>query len=94
MAYPDHVPELVIGPLALTFLNSCDWNERRVLYQRIFSLLLNPDVDHISKFDLNYFPYTGMNVRSLSDDIYFITYSLRANRDVHILTINRWADLG
>lgn len=49
-------------------------DERVRLYTRIASVLVDPDPDGRTKFDLDFFPYTGLNVRRYQDDEFLFDY--------------------
>ncbi|MFQ5879436.1 MAG: hypothetical protein ACE5IZ_04615 [Dehalococcoidia bacterium] len=94
MASEDSAPELILGPHAGHFLSQAEPDERREVYLRLFSLLLDPKPDGVQKIDLNHFPYDpALNIRQLKDDLFLIIYRVQLNGDIWILNIFRLQDL-
>ena len=59
----------------------------------LFSLLADPDIDHRVKFAMNHFPYTGMRVRALTDDSWYIAYTVDDTKNVRVHSMKRRADI-
>lgn len=93
MVFPEHAPELVIGPYAQAAIDNASDDEQIEIYRRIFSLLRDPSVDYRYKSDLPFFPYSGMGVRQMRDAEYLITYREAPNGDVHVLTVHKISEL-
>jgi hypothetical protein len=68
------VPGWKEGPQAQRFVDGLEASEKIEVYQRIASVLPDPAVDGRSNFDLNFFPFAGLNVRRYHDSAFVFDY--------------------
>lgn len=97
MASPgSRVPEILLTKglgFAEDFILNCSLEQRLALWRILASLLFDPTPDGSVKFELNYFPFTGRNVRQYVNSEFLIVYTSYLNGDLGVIKIFRRADL-
>jgi len=85
--------EWILGPRAQSFLDGADAEERLELIRAVASILLDPRTDGVTKFDLDYFPYAGLNLRQAVTERLVVIYRAYESGPFQVYSVFRRADL-
>lgn len=85
-------PCIILGIYAEDFLNSLSPKEQVELWRVLCNLLLDPTVDLETRFEADYYPFTGQGYRECRYGGYFILYRALSDGSLEVPLIQRLVD--